>query len=387
MTYLGIDIAKFTHVATGINADGTILIPTFSFTNDAAGFALLDTALAPFDKEQLLVGLESTAHYAENVIAHLLHLGFRVAYINPLVTASLRNAGVRKTKNDKVDSFLIVKALVLGKFTSLQQKNLDTVALRDLCKTRQNLIKLRTRSKILLGTFVDKLFPELNTFFRAGLHIKTSYSLLKEHARPCQIQSLHLTHLTSLLLKASRGRYTKADAIRLREFARTSVGMDSPIIEVQIRHTIAQIELFNAQLDEVDHAIREAMDALDSPIMSIPGIGAVSGAIILSSIGDISRFPHPSKLLAFAGLDPAVRESGTFKARSTRMSKRGDPMLRYALINAAYNVVRHNRTFADYYESKLVQGKSHFNALGHTAHKLVRVIFTLLSRNVSFDLP
>lgn len=387
MTYLGIDIAKSTHVATGVNADGEILIPTFSFTNDAVGFALLDAVLAPFDREGLLIGLESTAHYAENVIAHLLHLGFQVAYINPLATASLRNAGIRKTKTDKVDSLLIVKALILGNFIPLRQRDVDTVALRGLCKTRQNLIKLRTRSKIQLGAFIDQLFPELNTFFRSGLHIKTSYRLLKEHARPCHIQKLHLTYLSNLLRKTSRGKYTKSDAIRLREMAKVSVGIDSPILAVQIRHTIAQIELFNIQLDEVERGIQAAMDALGSQIMSIPGIGAINGAMILSSIGDISRFPHPSKLLAFAGLDPAVRQSGKFTARSTRMSKRGDSMLRYALMNAAHNVARNNRTFGDYYASKIAQGKSHYNALGHTAHKLVRVIFTILTRNVPFDLP
>lgn len=94
MTYLGIDIAKTTHVATGVSSDGEILIPTFSFDNDAQGFARLDQQLAPFAKNQLLIGLESTAHYAENVIAHLLGLEFQVAFINPLATASLRNAGI-----------------------------------------------------------------------------------------------------------------------------------------------------------------------------------------------------------------------------------------------------------------------------------------------------
>lgn len=387
MMYLGIDIAKTTHVATGVNADGEILIPTFSFDNDAEGFALLDAALSPFAKDQLLIGLESTAHYAENVIAHLLNLGFKIAYINPLTTASLRNAGIRKTKTDKIDSLLIVKALILGSYIPLRQRDVDTVTLRGLCKSRKNLIKLRTRSKIQLGAFVDQLFPELNTFFRSGLHIKTSYELLKAHARPCHVQKLHLTKLSNLLTKASRGKYTKADAMKLRELAKHSVGIDSPILEVQIRHTIAQIELFNAQLCEIELRIEGAMADLDSRIMSIPGIGAINGAMILSSIGDISRFSHPSKLLAFAGLDPAVRQSGNFNARSTRMSKRGDAMLRYALMNAAHNVARNNCTFGDYYASKIAQGKSHYNALGHTAHKLVRVIFTILTRDVPFDLP
>lgn len=264
---------------------------------------------------------------------------------------------------------------------------MDTVTLRGLCKSRRNLIKLRTRCKIQLGSFVDQLFPELNTFFRSGLHIKTSYQLLKRHARPCQIQKLHLTYLSNLLCKTSRGKYTKEDAIRLCELAKVSVGIDNPIHEIQIRHAIAQIELFSAQLDDITRSIEDVMRTLNSPIMSIPGIVAINGAMILSSIGDITRFPHPSKLLAFAGLDPAVRQSGKFNARSTRMSKRGDSMLRYALMNAAHNAARNNRTFADYYAAKVAQGKSHYNALGHTAHKLMRVIFTILTRNVPFDLP
>ncbi|MEG0579595.1 MAG: transposase, partial [Niameybacter sp.] len=85
-------------------------------------------------------------------------------------------------------------------------------------------------------------------------------------------------------------------------------------------------------------------------------------------------------------LDPVVTQSGNFSARTTRMSKRGNSLLRYALINAAHNVARNNATFAQYYSLKLSQGKSHYCALGHTAHKLVRIIFTLLTRNLSFNL-
>jgi len=109
--------------------------------------------------------------------------------------------------------------------------------------------------------------------------------------------------------------------------------------------------------------------------------------MILSVIGDVSRFPDPSKLLAYAGLDPAVRQSGKFSASNTRMSKRGSPLFRYALINAAHNLARYNKTFSDYYASKMLQGKSHYNALGHVAHKLIRVLFTILTRNFAFDLP
>ena len=117
------------------------------------------------------------------------------------------------------------------------------------------------------------------------------------------------------------------------------------------------------------------------------GCGVINGAMILSSIGDVSRFAESSKLLAFASLDPAVLHSVNFSACSNRMSKRGSSTLRYTLMNAAHNVQLNNATFGAYYDSKAAQGKSHYCVLGHTARKLVRVIFTLLSRNVVFNLP
>lgn len=387
MIYLGVDIAKSTHVAAVMSADGEVLLSPFSFSNDIAGFSLLEKKLAAFSKEDLLIGMESTAHYAENLIFFLFSKGYRLALINPLQTASLRRSAIRKTKTDKADSFIIAKALAMNDYSTLQQHDVHILTLRGLCKTRRNLILMRTRCKIQLDAFVDQLFPELNGFFRAGLHINTSYQLLKRHSSPREIKGLHLTYLSNLLLKASRGKYTKQDAIRLRELAAQSVGIDSPILSLQIQQAISQIELFSLQLEQVDASIAESMRQIDSPIMTIPGIGFINGAMILSSIGDISRFCDSSKLLAYAGLDPAVIQSGNFSARSTRMSKRGSSMLRYALISAAHNVQRNNATFGAYYDSKIAQGKSHYCALGHTAHKLVRVIFVLLSRNTAFDLP
>lgn len=387
MICLGIDIAKNTHVAAAMSADGEVLLSPFSFSNDIAGFSLLEKKLASFPKDDLFIGMESTAHYAENLIFFLSGKGYRLAVINPLQTASLRRSAIRKTKTDKVDSFLIAKVLALNGCPPLRPRDVLILTLRGLCKTRQNLTLMRSRCKIQLGAFVDQLFPELNSFFRAGLHINTSYQLLKRHSDPQEIQRLHLTYLSNLLLKASRGRYTKQDAIRLRELAAGSVGIRNPILSLQIQQAISQIELFSQQLKQVDAAIADAMDQIASPIMTVPGIGHINGAMILSSIGDISRFADPSKLLAFAGLDPTVIQSGNFSARSTRMSKRGSSMLRYALINAAHNLARNNATFGTYHASKVAQGKSHYCALGHTAHKLVRVIFTLLSRNLAFDLP
>lgn len=384
---VGIDIAKLTHVATIMTSENEVLVPPFSFGNDRAGFAALDSALEGYPKETILIGLESTAHYAENLTCFLLAQGYQVALINPIQTASLRKSGIRNAKTDKVDSKLIVKALILGACTPLRKQSADTQSLRGLCRARQDLIKMRSRCKIQLVALVDQLFPELHAFFRSGIYIKTSYALLKRYPIPCDVAKLHLTCLINLLHRNSRGKYTREDAISLKALADSSVGLDNPILALQIRQTVERIELFTRQIADVEAAISEIMLRSGSPLTTVPGIGMVNAAMILSVIGDISRFANATKLLAFAGLDPVVRQSGKFRARSTRMSKRGDSMLRFALIYAAHNLSRNNQTFGDYYRTKIAQGKSHFNALGHVAGKLVRVIFALLSRNVAFDLP
>ena len=96
--------------------------------------------------------------------------------------------------------------------------------------------------------------------------------------------------------------------------------------------------------------MKDIVISLDSVIMTIPGIGPINGVMILGEIGDINRFPKPRKLLAFAGLDPSVYQSGNFIAKKTKMSKRGSSALRYALMNAAHNIVKYNQTFKEYYD-------------------------------------
>ena len=195
-----------------------------------------------------------------------------------------------------------------------------------------------------------------------------------------------MTHLAKLLEVSSHGHFTKEQAKELRVLAKKSVGANDSALSIQITQTISQIELLDSQLEKIEAEMTEIMRFHDSVIMSIPGIGYINGGMILGEIGDIHRFSSPCKLLAFAGLDPSVYQSGNFKAKSTRLSKRGSRVLRYALVNAAHNVVKNNATFKSYYDKKMAEGRSHYNALGHCAGKLVRIIWKMLTDNVEFNL-
>jgi len=386
MIYVGIDIAKLNHFASAISSDGEIILEPFKFTNDNDGFQLLLSKLDSFDKSSIIIGLESTAHYGNNLIEFLIHKGFNVSVINPIQTANMRRNNIRKTKTDKIDTYTIAKTIMLYPSRFYTKYDIHLMHLKNLGRFRQKLIKQRTRNKIQLKSYVDQAFPELQYFFDSGLHIKSCYVLLKEAPSAHAIASMHLTHLTHLLRKASNGHFKRDTAVNLRALAQKSVGINDSTISIQITQTLSQIELLDSQVNAVESKMKDSVIQANSVIMSIPGIGYINGGMIIGEIGDITRFSHSSKLLAFAGLDPAVYQSGNFTAKNTRMSKRGSSTLRYALVNAAHNVIKNNRTFKTYYDKKIAENRSHYNALGHCAGKLVRIIHKMLTENIKFNL-
>ena len=386
MIYVGIDIAKLNHFASAISSDGEILIEPFKFTNDSDGFFTLLSKLNSFEKDNVIIGLESTAHYGNNLLMFLVPKGYKVCLINPIQTATLRKNNIRKTKTDSVDTYIIAKALMINDYRFVTLQDLGFMQLKNLGRFRQKIVKQRTRLKIQLTSYVDQVFPEIQYFFKSGIHHKGCYALLKEAPSPEQIASMHLTHLTHLLEANSHGQFKKETAIELRVLAQKSVGNGDKSLSIQITQSIEQIELLNTQLERIESEITDIVQSLDSVIMTIPGIGPINGGMIMGEIGDITRFSNPNKLLAFAGLDPSVYQSGNFQAKRTRMSKRGSRALRYALVNAAHNVVKNNKTFKSYYDKKRNEGRSHYNALGHCAGKLVRIIYKMLTDNMPFNL-
>ena len=220
MIYLGIDIAKLNHFASAISSDGEILIEPFKFTNDYDGFYLLLSKLAPLDQNSIIIGLESTAHYGDNLVRFLISRDFKVCVLNPIQISSMRKNNIRKTKTDKVDTFIIAKTLMMQdspRFLTLE--DLDYIELKELSRFRQKTIKQRTRLKIQLTSYLDQVFPELQYFFKSGIHQNSVYALLKEAPTPDAIASMHMTHLASLLTRISHGHFNKETARNLRVLA------------------------------------------------------------------------------------------------------------------------------------------------------------------------
>lgn len=386
MFLLGIDIAKLDHVASCIDSStNEVVFSNFKFKNDFRGFCSLLDKIRTFDVENLIIGMESTSHYGENLISFLFKQHFKVALINPLQTSHLRKANIRDSKNDRLDSLNIARSLIFGKLNFVSEKNIDCFSLKKLTRFRSNLIKQRSKAKIQLTSLLDLLFPELQYLFKSKIHSKAIYSLLKKYPSAEEIAALKDDEISNLLYASSKGHFRKEKSIELKSLAKTSVGIKDTSISLHVIQLIELIELYDRQIKDIVTKITDTVDKLDTKLLSVPGINIISCAIILGETGNLDNFSDSKKLLAFAGLDPKIRQSGNFYASSCRMSKKGSPYLRYALVFTAWNIVRHSEKFNRYYCLKRSQGKSHYSALGHVVHKLVRVIFTLIKKDIIYQ--
>ena len=380
MIYVGIDVSKDKHDCTIVSSDGEVLANVFTIQNNLDGFKLLFQrikSVAP-DLAKVKVGLEATGHYSYNILGFLLDKGLSTYVINPLHTNLFRKStSLRRTKTDRVDArtiaAMMMSGVVLKSYTAISYHNEE---LKSLSRYRFDKVRERAKLKQSVSRLVNILFPELERLVPT-LHITSVYALLTELSGAQQISSCHLTHLTSLLSTASKGRYDRSKAVALRDAARQSIGSVMPAKSLELQHTIRLIRELDAEINEIEAALKQIMDEIASPILTIPGISYRMGAMILAEIGDFSRFASPDKLLAYAGLSPSTYQSGKLDNAYAHMEKRGSRYLRYALYNATKYVCIWDNSFAAYLAKKRAEGKHYNVAISHAAKKLVRLIFAL----------
>ncbi|MBR3358925.1 MAG: IS110 family transposase [Solobacterium sp.] len=378
--YVGVDIAKYEHVASVLDGStGEFLIDSLHFDNNAKGFKLLLSNLCELNKKDVVIGFESTVHYHQTLFSYLSGKKYRCFLINPFMTSRFRSLSLRNAKNDNIDSRAIASFLSF-EYRNLIEDDFFLNELKELSIQRDSLLKRSSSLKIQLLTYLDRVFPELESVVsKSGIHSKAVRAILKECPTAGDISSTRIDHLQKLAKDASNNRYSSAKVLAIKEAARTSVGFPSEALGLKIRQTIQMLEELKKQIDEVNLAICSSPTVIDSPLHKIKGISSIEIAYIMSAIININRFDSPDKLIAYAGLDPIVKQSGTWQAKNTRMSKRGNRLLRFALIWAANNVRKHPSKMKDYYGKKITEGKSHYNALGHCAAKLCRYIFFVLN--------
>lgn len=385
MFYCGIDVAKRKHAVVVLDDHGQTYRPVFTIENTREGLDFLVDALQRLGDE-VMVGLEATGHYWLSLYDVLTRQGFAVAVINPLQIAAYRKSGVRKVKNDRTDAVWIADFVRIANLPATSREIPLLLQLRELSRFRYWLSEQIGDCKRKLITILDRVFPEYEKLF-SSVFVQSSRALLQEAASAQEFADFDLQELTVLLARKSRGRFGVEKAQQLQDQARQSIGVCflADAAQVELRCLLAQLDLLEEQQAEVELALEELMLAIPQHILTIPGIGLPTGAAILAEIGDIARFESADKLVAYAGIDATVHQSGQFQGTETHMSKRGSPYLRLALWQAASMCLQHNEELRAYYEKKRREGKAHGTALGAVCRKLLVRVFVILKENRAYE--
>jgi len=387
MYIVGIDIGKNHHEASIVSPEGKQIGRSLRFATTHKGAdSLMSFIFKNIGNSPCVFGMEATGHYWYPIYSFLKAKGYTIYVINPIQSDSLRKMYIRQTKNDSIDSFLIAEVIRFGQFGTTSMADENILAMRQLCRYRDSVISSRTEIKLRIGTIMEQIFPEYEKQF-SSLWMSTSMGILEKYLTPENIENAPIDELFEIIKDKSHNRLTKAKAISIKEAAADTFGIKiaQDAFSFQLKQLIDRMNFLDKQIEALDCQILEYYEKFDCYLHTIPGIGMIAAATILAEIGDINRFKSSSALVAFAGIDPTVRQSGEFSSTHNHMSKRGSPYLRHAIFLAATTCSFHNSPLNAYYKKKRDQGKHHLTATGAVARKLTSVIYAVLRDSKPYE--
>ena len=387
MYIVGIDIGKNHHEASIVSPEGKQIGRSLRFATTHKGAdSLMRFIFKNIGNSPCVFGMEATGHYWYPIYSFLKAKGYTIYVINPIQSDSLRKMYIRQTKNDSIDSFLIAEVIRFGQFGTTSMADENILAMRQLCRYRDSVISSRTEIKLRIGTIMEQIFPEYEKQF-SSLWVSTSMGILEKYFTPENIENAPIDELFEIIKDKSHNRLTKAKAISIKEAAADTFGIKiaQDAFSFQLKQLIDRMNFLDKQIEALDIEIMKYYEQFDCYLHTIPGIGIIGAATILAEIGDISRFKNSSALVAFAGIDPTVRQSGEFNSTHNHMSKRGSPYLRHAIFLAATTCSFHNSPLNAYYKKKRDQGKHHLTATGAVARKLTTIIYAVLRDSKPYE--
>lgn len=360
------------------------------FAMDAQGFADLLRAIKKHceDLGEVAVAMESTGCYHINLFSFLCSEGLRCVVINPLLITNFARLSLRKTKTDKKDALTIAQFLLANEralcSTALSQ---DTQDLRDLARERESLTTFISGLKNDVKRLLQGTFPELEKLCKpygeTMLHFLQRFpsARLVRAARPKDIEKA----LICPGGKRKRVSVTAEDIIRAAKGSVASAGIAKELILAEKVSTILYLQ---EKAETITEALLQACEALRIEdldiIKSVDGVNDITGSTFLAELGDPSTFSSYKKVIAFAGLDPSIHQSGQYQGQS-KISKRGNRHLRRVIFMMTMCAVRSDNVFREYFLRRKREGLPPMKAILATSHKLIRVIFSMLSTRTRFE--
>ncbi|WP_138752828.1 IS110 family transposase [Paenibacillus sinopodophylli] len=388
---IGLDISKEESHGQAFLDRGKPYRGIFHFEHTRDGLEILLQAIHVIEHEsghRPTLILEATEHYQSPVVHFLEEHHYLFIVFNPLISNRLRKTNLRKVKTDAADAYLLGELYYREEFEPFKKRGVQLLNMRYLTRQHESFSKMCVQTKLQFQVVLDQVLPAYKGVFGAMysnvplrflLEFPTSTSVL-------QVSEEKLKITINALLTSKRGRSEKwinERVQRLMEAAKRNP-FQQTMYESQLINLKIMISLI-LQYQEHLSVLEQTIDALASKIeeydliQSIPGIGPKIAATILAEIGEVDRFDHPKKLVAFTGIDPSVFASGKFTATRNRITKRGSRQLRYALVMAVQcGLIRSRNTrIKEFYERKRAEGKPHKVALVACANKLVHWLYAL----------
>lgn len=404
--FIGIDVSSKSNYVFALDFFGKKLL-SFQVNNNLPGSEEIVSTILSCLKENnlthLTIAMESTSfyswHLANTLATHEALVWFKpkVHCMNPRVICAYKKSFIDMDKTDPKDAFVIADFARVGKITTAPWNGAQYIALQRLTRCRLHLMENISREKSYILSNIFLKFSELavldksenpfsNTFGATSLAVLTEYMSTEELA------NASIEDLVAFLVEKSKNRFSNPEATAklLQKAARDSYRLDKALydpLNATIAASLNCIKALEKEVKGLDKAIEKAIKRIDNHefqcLLSIPGIGPVLTAGIISEIGDIAKFNNQGCVAKYAGLTWRKKQSGNFTADNTFLTKTGNKYLRYYLLEAAASVVRHSDEYRDYYHKKYDEAlvHKHKRALALTGRKLVRLIFALLHNN------
>ena len=338
--YIGIDAAKNKFDAC-VRDDKNVIHPSKGYAQNLDGVDKLlglvgDTCEAL--RAVPVFGIESTGTYHLFLYEELRKRGYSVRVFNPIELNNYRKSSIRKRKTDTVDASMIAKALAFEPSKEpVKTPPKEILELREICRARGRLMEKARKCKVQAGRNLDILCRGYSKVFNDAF-CPSSLKLIRLCCETGEFTLPSERRIITALKLPKNSKFGVEKANRLHQiYSNTSV--PDYIVQpytIELMFLLDQLGLLSEQLADIDETIKHRFLKLNSKITTIPGIGITTGATILSEIGCIEDFNTAETLVAFAGLDPAVSQSGESDKRGLHISKRGPPTLRVALYHAAF---------------------------------------------------
>jgi transposase len=386
--FIGIDVSKEKFDVCCIDSTGEKLF-RLSTDMNRSGFEELTSKLSSVSgsRDDIVIGMESTACYHIPLYSYLTAEGYRVVIINPLLISNFMKLQLRKTKTDKKDAQVIAQYLnEQRKAYSQSVMSSDITDLRDLSRQRESLVDQMTAQKVDIKRILSVTFPELENI--TNIFTKSMLRLLYEYPSASAIKNTRRARIAKTLIPGSYGKQTDESVDAIRNAAKTSIGIVSHTKEIVLKQKVAiliQLEEHLSELSEILIELCQTQMGEDVEVLtSMRGIGNNSATNFLVELGGgVGPYKSHKQVIAMAGIDPSVYQSGKHEGKG-RISKRGNRHLRRVIWQMSTKVIMCNDSFKEYYLKRREDGLPYKMAVLATAHKLIRVIFAMLTNKTYF---